>query len=226
VVSWAFLKELLISRGFGMIWSNWIENLLMGAKTCVNLNGNFTPYFQCKRGIIQGDPLSPYLFDLVTDALCQLLIRGNELGLLQGLGPMLANGKQVINFHYTDDIIFFIQADSKCVETMVWILNEFEAMSGIRINYNKIELIPINLSQKEAAALASLVGCKLSTFPLKYLGVPLSDAKLKISDWQDLIEKIQHKIPNWKGSLLSMGGRVVFIRFCDISHSFVYVIPL
>jgi hypothetical protein len=94
---------------------------------------------------------------------------------------------------------------------MVWILNAFEALSGIRINYNKIELIPINLSQEEAAALASLVGCKLFTFPLKYLGVPLSDAKLKISDWQDLIEKIQHKIPNWKGSLLSMGGRVVLL---------------
>jgi Reverse transcriptase (RNA-dependent DNA polymerase) len=96
-----------------MIWSNWIENLLVGAKTCVNLNGNLTPYFQCKRGIRQGDPLSPYLFDLVTDALCQLLIRGNELGLLQGLGLVLANGKQDINFHYTDDIIFFHSSKSK-----------------------------------------------------------------------------------------------------------------
>jgi Reverse transcriptase (RNA-dependent DNA polymerase) len=69
-VSWTFLKDLLISRGFGMMWANWIENMLVGAKTCVNLNDNLTPYFQCKRGIRQGDPLSPFLFDLVIDTLC------------------------------------------------------------------------------------------------------------------------------------------------------------
>jgi Reverse transcriptase (RNA-dependent DNA polymerase) len=44
-VSWTFLKDLLISRGFGMMWANWIENMLVGAKTCVNLNDNLTPYF-------------------------------------------------------------------------------------------------------------------------------------------------------------------------------------
>jgi hypothetical protein len=66
-------------------------------------------------------------------------------------------------------------------------------LSRIRINYNKTELILLNLSQEEAAGLASLVGCKLFTFPLKYLGVPLSDDKLKNNDWKDLIDKVQQK---------------------------------
>jgi Reverse transcriptase (RNA-dependent DNA polymerase) len=50
-VSWSFLKELLISRGFGLVWTNWIEYMLIGAKTYINLNDNLTPYFQCIRGI-------------------------------------------------------------------------------------------------------------------------------------------------------------------------------
>jgi hypothetical protein len=162
---------------------------------------------------------------LVTDALCQLLIRGTELGLLQGLGPMLTNGKQVINFYYANDTIYFLPADPKCVETVVWILNAFEALSGIRINYSKTELIPINLSHEEADALASLVGCKLSTFPLKYLSVPFSDTKLKCSDWQNLIDKIKYKIPNWKGSLLSMGGRVVLLDYV-LSATPLYMLSL
>jgi Reverse transcriptase (RNA-dependent DNA polymerase) len=29
-VSWVFLKDLLVSKGFGMVWSTWIENLLVG----------------------------------------------------------------------------------------------------------------------------------------------------------------------------------------------------
>jgi Reverse transcriptase (RNA-dependent DNA polymerase) len=103
-----------------MVWSNWIENLLVGAKTCVNLNGNLTQYVQCKRGIKQENPLSPFLFDLVTNTLCQLLIGGNELALLNGLGHVLADEKQIINFHYVDDIIFcFLRADPKCVEIVL-----------------------------------------------------------------------------------------------------------
>jgi hypothetical protein len=76
----------------------------------------------------------------------QLLIRGTELELLHELGLILANGKQVINFYYADDTIFFLQADPKCVERVVWILNAFEVLIGIIINYSKTELIPLNLS--------------------------------------------------------------------------------
>jgi Reverse transcriptase (RNA-dependent DNA polymerase) len=81
----------------------------VGAQTCINFNGNLTPYFPCQRGFRQGDPLSPFMFDLVTDALCQIIIRGRDAGLIQGLGPVLDNGHNIINFHYTDDTIFFLK---------------------------------------------------------------------------------------------------------------------
>jgi Reverse transcriptase (RNA-dependent DNA polymerase) len=39
-VSWPFLKELLLSRGFGLKLKAWIDNMLMGVQTCINFNGN------------------------------------------------------------------------------------------------------------------------------------------------------------------------------------------
>jgi Reverse transcriptase (RNA-dependent DNA polymerase) len=104
-ISWSFLKELLLSRRFGPKWTAWIDNMLMGAQTCIKFNGNLTPYFSCKRGLRQGDPLSPFILDLVTDALCQLLIRGRDASLIQV--PVFDNGHRIINFHYDDDTIFF-----------------------------------------------------------------------------------------------------------------------
>jgi hypothetical protein len=54
-----------------------------------------------------GDPLSPFLFDLVTDVFCQILQSGRDASLIQGLGPVLENVHKVLNFHYVDDTIFF-----------------------------------------------------------------------------------------------------------------------
>jgi Reverse transcriptase (RNA-dependent DNA polymerase) len=106
-VNWSFLLEMLRSRGFGQKWTLWIDNLLKGAQTCINFNGSLTSYFTCKRGLRQGDPLSPLMFDLVTDTLCQILTRGKNVGIIEGLGPMLETGFMITNFLYADDTVFF-----------------------------------------------------------------------------------------------------------------------
>jgi hypothetical protein len=59
---------------------------------------------------------------------------------------------------------------------------------------------------EETSNMAALIGCKLSFFSLKYLWVPLFDAKLKLHDWYSIIDKVQQKIPNWKWAMLSLGG--------------------
>jgi Reverse transcriptase (RNA-dependent DNA polymerase) len=105
-VNWSFLLEML-SRGFGQKWTLWIENLLKGAQTCINFNGSLISYFKCKRGLRLGDPLSPLLFDLVTDTLCQILTRGKNAGIIEGLGPMLETGFMITNFLYAYDTVFF-----------------------------------------------------------------------------------------------------------------------
>jgi Reverse transcriptase (RNA-dependent DNA polymerase) len=53
-VSWTFLKELLLSRRFDLVWTTWIEMLLVGAQTYINFNGHLIPYFACQRGLKQG----------------------------------------------------------------------------------------------------------------------------------------------------------------------------
>jgi hypothetical protein len=59
----------------------------------------------------------------------------------------------------------------------------FEALSSIKINYNKTELIPINLGQTKAHTMVALVGCTLTSFSITYLGIQLHDKKLRVKDW-------------------------------------------
>jgi hypothetical protein len=47
-------------------------------------------------------------------------------------------------------------------------------MSGMRVNYHKSELVPINCEEKDdVERFANIFGCPVVNFSIKYLGIPL-----------------------------------------------------
>jgi hypothetical protein len=67
-----------------------------------------------------------------------------------------------------------VDKDVDKVEILKWILPYFELMSRMRVNYHKIELVPINIEQEEELVRFSRIfGCPVGEFPIKYLGIPL-----------------------------------------------------
>jgi hypothetical protein len=84
-VSWAFLLEVLEKLGFGLRWRDLLSGLLASSSTQLLLNGIPGEFIQHKRGLHQGDPLSPMLFILVMDVLNWMVTRASEAGLLQPL---------------------------------------------------------------------------------------------------------------------------------------------
>jgi hypothetical protein len=48
----------------------------------------------------------------------------------------------------------------------------FEVVSGLRIDLAKSELVPVG-NVINAEGLTSLFGCRVSSLPMKYLGLPL-----------------------------------------------------
>jgi hypothetical protein len=81
------------------------------------------------------------------------------------------------------------------LERIKWALKGFEGISGLKINFSKSELIPLNLSESETITFASILQCKIDTLPLKYLGLPLRWKKPSKSDWEVLITKVQKRLP-------------------------------
>jgi hypothetical protein len=71
--------------GFGPEWRDVLSGLLMTSSTHILLNGMPGDFITHRRGLQQGDPLSPLLFVLVMDILNALIIRASDDGLLQPL---------------------------------------------------------------------------------------------------------------------------------------------
>jgi hypothetical protein len=68
---------------------------------------------------------------------------------------------------------------------------------------------------------AEIFNCSVGIFPLKYLRVPISAARLHVTDWIKLEEKSAKKMDVWQGGSLSMGGRKELIN-SSLSNSSIY----
>jgi hypothetical protein len=114
-VSWAFIIEILTRLGFGPIWRNLISSLMFTSSTQVLLNGSPGNRIAHRRGLRQGDPLSPMLFVMVMDVLNSLFRAAESRGLLQSLEEAGVRNRLSI---YADDAVLFVKPmveDLNCV---------------------------------------------------------------------------------------------------------------
>jgi hypothetical protein len=188
-VSWNFLFDMLESRNFDAKLINWIRQIVVGGSIGIMLNGEDSSYFKAGKGLRQGDPLSPFLFNLVGDGLTKMLNRANSKGLTKGLLDNFRPGG-IISLQYADDTILFSKAEESTLRNLKCVLMWYEQISDMRINFHKSELAPLNLEIDEAHRLAHVFSCPLGSFPINYLGVPLHYDNLSRDDIQPLVDKM------------------------------------
>jgi hypothetical protein len=88
----------------------------------------------------------------------------------------------------------------------------FALASGLNINQSKYAIIPICCRLNETALLMQFLHGNLQSFPINYLGIPLSVRRLKKSDLQPLVDKVVTGLPTWKARLLTMVGRTILVK--------------
>jgi hypothetical protein len=130
-VNWDFLEEMLRSRGFGEVWRSWIRKVVRGGSICVRMNDVNGAYFKIGKGLRQGDPLSPLLFNLVANVFTRMLMKTSSEGLVTGLLPEVCAGG-IISLQYADDTLLFLENNLDKARALKWMLTCFEQLSGLR----------------------------------------------------------------------------------------------
>jgi hypothetical protein len=136
-VSWQFLSGVLHRKGFDSGYVHKIMQLVSGGQTAIAVNGDVGHYFRNKRGVRQGDPISPLLFDFVVDALAAILDKANRVGHIHGVVPHLIPGG-ITHLQYVDDTMILIQNDDLAIANLKFLLICFELLSGLKKNSTKV----------------------------------------------------------------------------------------
>jgi hypothetical protein len=131
----------------------------------------------------------------------------------------------VLSLQYADDTLLFLKHDLVSAGHLKWIMVCFEQISGMKINYNKSDMVPVNLGEEETLQYSRIFCCKVGSFPFKYLGVPLYYEKLRREDIQPIVDKVINRILGWKERLLSYGAGLVLLKACLASIT-IYLMSL
>ncbi|CAN1241083.1 Transposon TX1 uncharacterized 149 kDa protein [Linum perenne] len=129
-VCWTALLNVMAALGFPSKLINWIRVCLSTARFSVNINGGSCGYFEAKRGVRQGDPLSPIMFVIIMEVLHALLARVGDLL------PYHPRCKKLRIRHvcFADDLLLFTNGSVQGISVIFQILHSFYKLTGLKVN--------------------------------------------------------------------------------------------
>ncbi|CAJ2659660.1 unnamed protein product [Trifolium pratense] len=211
-VEWSFLKGVLMRMGFS---DKWVQ-LIMLCESSVNYSAlvNFEKVgpIHPGRGLRQGDPLSPYLFIMVTEGLTSLIKKAVASGDLHGV-KICSGAPMVSHLLFADDCFIFCRSNLSETRKIMEILKIYEDASGQEINLSKSEVFfSRNISQAAQEDLSNLMGVRHVLGTGTYLGMPCMVGRSKKATFAYIKDRIWRKINSWRSRHLSKAGKEVMIK--------------
>lgn len=172
-MEWSFLLKVLKAFGFADKWVGWIEQCITTVSFSVMLNGSPFGFFKPGRGLRQRDPLSPFLFILGSEVLSRMLGRVENYGLFHGI-KVSRRALSLSHLLFADDIMIFSRANTREVNQINIVLEEYARLSGQKINKAKSSLFCSGNTHPEVVvALCNSLQVKKMAMNNKYLGLLL-----------------------------------------------------
>lgn len=178
-LDWRFLKQLLIDLGFPTKFIHWIMMCVSIVSYSLMINKGVTKPFKAKRGIRQGDPMSPYLFVLAMEYL------GRELCQLQENRDFNFHPRcrqlESIHICFADDLLMYCRADLISLKLLNNAFNRFLKVTDLQANLDKSFLYVAGVPEHTKQSLLMELGFVEGSLPFRYLGVPLASRKLNVT---------------------------------------------
>nr|KYP52889.1 Retrovirus-related Pol polyprotein LINE-1 [Cajanus cajan] len=201
-LSWKFIKETFDDIGFPQRFTELVQYCYSTTSMQVLWNGEALESFKPSRGIRQGDPLSPYIFELfhlINVVVKQKLWRPIKLS---------KKGPELSCLAFADDLILFAEASMDQVEILKSCVDMFCESSGMKVSQEKTRVyFSKNIGHTVKNEISSSLGYKRTDNLGKYLGVQLHHSRVSRRTLESVMEKVNSRLDQWKTKHLSFAGR-------------------
>jgi len=213
----SFLLLLDWAKAYDRVSHHWLDLILCSSNLPTNLqttirttyaqrytqlfiNGHLGKSFKVAKGVPQGDPFAPILFNLSLEPLFNLL-REKLQGIPTPIGTIQVRA-------YADDTYVFGSGPQDW-PSLEQALKQYETAAGASVNWLKSTFIPLssNTPSPPSTPTTSPEG------PIKVLGIllPLSPSNID-SLWDTLVTKVQKRMTAMYSRSLSLRGRVLVCK--------------
>jgi hypothetical protein len=187
-------------------------NCVTNVTFSILINGQPSQPFSPKRGLRQGDPLSPYLFIICANVFSKLISKAQDEKSLHRV--KIAHGApEISHLLFADDSLLLCKASQKEANVIKDIINEYQEASGQLVNMEKSEImfskhVPPNTKND----INQILPMKRVSFFSKYLGMPTHVGRSKRQVFDYIQDCVWKKIKGWKAQQLSFAGRSTLIK--------------
>ena len=185
-----------------------MKKLYTQIESCVIKNGKSSEFFTLERGIRQGCCLSALLFILVE--ILAISIRNNK-----DINGIIINKEQIKISQLADDTTLYL-ADISSLKNALLLLERFSVCSGLCINRDKTEVIPLNIQNVDTYKL----GIFWQKGSFKMLGIWFSSNEDEMI-WlnvNDKVERTKNTITTWSNMHLTMFGKITVLKTMVLSQ--------
>ncbi|XP_058761495.1 uncharacterized protein LOC131634890 [Vicia villosa] len=225
MVDWSSLQTIMAELGIPGKFINWIMLGTASVTYRFKVNGDFTEIVEAKRGIRQGDPISPLLFVIMMEYLNRVLAKMSKNSHFKYHSK--CSKLNITHLSFADDVLLFCRGDQS-IDIMLEAFNSFSESTGLIMNPKKCKAFFCGMDTEVKQDILLQTGFIEGQFPIRYLGIPLASKRLNIHHYLPLIDRIVSRIRHWTANLLSIAGRIQLVKsvVVAITQYWMHCLPL
>ena len=191
-LDWDFLHEMLTALNFPRKFTEIIMACVTSTPYSLVINCIPLPTFQAKRGVRQGDPLSPLIFIIGMKNLSRSL--------------NLASEEPEFKFHprcrklklnhptFANNLMLLSKGDLQSISILIKTVNYFSSCFGVKAKNSKSGIYLVRVSNEFKDQSEQTIDYSFESLPIKYLGMPLTSKRYSATDCEYLVDKMTARI--------------------------------
>jgi hypothetical protein len=211
-LEWSFIFNTLNFFNFGPDLINWVNIFYTDISSCVMNNGHTSIFFNLGCGVRQGCPLSPLLY-IVCGEILSLLIKNNH-----NIKGILIDDTEILVSAYADDTTLYLR-DVNSLRNAIMILNDFKRYSGLTINLDKSELLPLGYFKHNLPDVSG-TGLTFCFGEVKLLGVSFNVDLTNLFELNYIpkFDKLKNILKIWQMRDLTPLGKITIVKSLGLSQ--------